>query len=168
MGRFVQVIARTWLSQELYGHKYAPSIATYTSPYLYVKAMLYTASADVLDKVERRYIQGMIEVLLSDPDPEIIHFVEHFQIRDPELVGSSSFLSNSMVTSRSMARVLVYDALRTATADGVYDPAEKVHVYRVSRQTGISDSVTAKLEDISVRELRLSQRKRELLLHGRY
>lgn len=72
MGRFRQILGNTFLVQQLYGSKYAPHIGKFHIPYAYVKAMLFAASADDLAPPERRYIEGLVEILLPASDAQMI------------------------------------------------------------------------------------------------
>ena len=166
MKQFVQCIATGWLNRQLYGWKFAPSIANFDYPYIYLKAMLYIAGADTLDVHEKRQIQGHIEVLLPKMDSDIMTFVENYAANSPAPIAPSSFISGTMLTSPVLARVLLYDAVRAAFADGVYAPKERDHVYNVGKQLGIPDTITYKIETIAERELAVTRKKRRLLLSG--
>eukprot|EP00758_Cryptobia_borreli_P009059 Tbor_TRINITY_DN5442_c1_g20::TRINITY_DN5442_c1_g20_i1::g.25151::m.25151 len=200
-GRFIPYISRAWLSHHLYGWKFAPSIAKFAYPYVYLKAILYIASADDLHNNERRYIQGLVEVLLAETDPDMMQFIEVYGRCDTAGVSSSSqsaqictssaeealpenspplqdsssscaevlppsFISGSMLTSPVLSRVLLYDAVKAATADRNYTECERVHVYSIGKQLGIPESVTSRIETIAEREMILAVRKRALLLYG--
>lgn len=74
-----------------------------------------------------------------------------------------SFVSPSTFPS-SMARVLVYDAVCTCAADGLYSAKEKERVALVSSHIGLSSAVRGQIEKLALQEKVLSIRKRRLLL----
>lgn len=74
-----------------------------------------------------------------------------------------SFVSPSTFPS-SMARVLVYDAVCTCVADGLYSAKEKERVALVSSHIGLSTAVRGQIEKLALQEKVLSIRKRRLLL----
>lgn len=168
MGRFLQILGNTFLVEQLYGSKYSPHIGKFYLPYVYVKAMLYAAGADELATSERQYIQGLAEILLPVNDAqcietrlEVVQFIEAVpQGKSNENI--SSFLSGSMLTSPVLSRVLIYDAVRAASADGVYSLQEQEHVHRVCKQLGISENVRMRIEAISEKENILADRKKKL------
>lgn len=160
MGRFTSVIARSWLAEQQYGWRFAPNIGTSSSPYVYTKTMLYAAGADELCSQERRHIQGLVEVMLCEPDADLMHFIENYQGNN----GPVSYAgTNEAVRSPSVARILMYDTMRAAIADGDYDQKEKVCVHRVVKQLGIPDTLAQKIEELALREQELNCRKASLL-----
>jgi len=177
-GRFSNVLRTTFIAQFLYGTKFAPHIGTFPYPHVYVKAMLYSAGADGIEVQERAYIQGLIDVLFpvddqqqSETKIELVHFVEVASSvpQDVEWSPSSStatvasFLSGSMMTSPTLSRILLYDAVKAAVADGEYSPLEQEHVAKVSRQLGIPHLVTSRIETIATAETNFSARKEAML-----
>lgn len=169
MGRFLQILGKTFVVEHLYGSKYAPHIGKYYLPYVYVKAMLFAAGADELAHHERQYIQGLVEILLPSHDAQAIeNRLEIAQFIEAVSPGKSSenissFLSGSMLTSPVLSRVLVYDAICAASADGHYSLEERQHVLRVGKQLGISENVRMKMERICEGEHRTAARKATLL-----
>lgn len=164
MSLFVPVVARTWLATQFYGWRFAPNISTCDSPYVYVKAMLYTAGADDLQSKERAYIHGLVDVMLTEPDPELMQFVEHYACDDS--VDVKYFLGRTMM-STVLARVLIYDAVKAACSDGVYDTNERKHVHSVAREVGVPDERLKRIERIALREGVLATRKADLLRRKR-
>lgn len=163
MGRFTSVIARTWLAEQQYGWRFAPHIGTFSLPYVYAKTMLYAAGADELRSQERTHIYGLAEVMLCKPDGDLLYFIENFP-KDSNSTNSASIgLSNAAVRAPSVSRILLYDTLRAAIADGDYDQMEKVHVHRVVRHLGIPDGVASKIEEVALKEMELGKRKAALL-----
>lgn len=73
-----------------------------------------------------------------------------------------SFVSPATFPS-SMARVLVYDAVCTCVADGLYSAKEKERVALVSSHIGLSTAVRGQIEKLALQEKVLSIRKRRLL-----
>lgn len=177
-GLFAPFVARTWLCHHLYGWKFAPNIASYDKPFGYVKSMLFTATADSLSSTERRYIQGLVEVLgVSSVNSahddvatytDLINFVEHApRYNDTSATTDSSpaaFLSGAMSSSPVLSRVMLYDAVRAATADGIYDGKEQAHVQKVGKQLGIPRDVVRNIELLAKKEAVVAGRKRMLLL----
>lgn len=170
MGRFLQIIGNTFLVQQLYGSKYTPNIGRFFLPYVYVKAMLFAAGADELHPAERHYVQGLVETLLTGCDPqsienrlELTQFIEAVPKRQSKGENISSFLSGSTLASPVLSRVLLYDAIRSAAADGEFSAEEQDHVMRVSKQLGIPESVKMSIESICRREMELNARKERLL-----
>lgn len=168
MGRFLKILGDTFLTEHLYGSKYFPNLGKYFSPYIYVKAMIYAAGADELSLKERQYIQGLVEILLPNNNAqaienrlEIVSFVEATVPNSEENI--SSFLSGSMMTSPVLSRVLIYDVVRAATADGEYSKQEREHVHRVCKQLGITENIRKAIEEVSEREQQVAARKRDLL-----
>lgn len=168
MGRFLTILGHTFLTEHLYGSKYFPNLGKYFYPYIYVKAMIYAAGADDLSLQERQYIQGLVEILLPNSNAqtienrlEIVHFVEAAVPNSAENI--SSFLSGSMMTSPILSRVLMYDVVRAASADGEYSKQEKEHVHRVCKQLGITENIRKSIEEVSDREQQVAARKRALL-----
>lgn len=164
MSRFIPVIARTWLAQQIYGWRFAPNINTCDNPYVYVKAMLYTAGADDLQSKERAHIQGLLDVMLVDSDPDLMQFVEHFSC--DETIDVKYFLGRTAM-SKILARVLLYDAVKAACSDGVYNQKERKHVHYVAKELGVPDERLRRIERISMREGVLATRKAELLRRPR-
>jgi hypothetical protein len=74
-----------------------------------------------------------------------------------------SFVSPATFPS-SMARVLIYDAVCTCVADGLYSAKEKERVALVSSHIGLSTAVRGQIEKLALQEKVLSIRKRRLLL----
>lgn len=74
-----------------------------------------------------------------------------------------SFVSPATFPS-SMARVLIYDAVCTCVADGLYSAKEKERVALVSSHIGLSTAVRCQIEKLALQEKVLSIRKRRLLL----
>ncbi|KPA83936.1 hypothetical protein ABB37_02094 [Leptomonas pyrrhocoris] len=73
-----------------------------------------------------------------------------------------SFVSPATFPS-SMARVLIYDAVCTCVADGLYSVKEKERVALVSSHIGLSTAVRGQIEKLALQEKVLSIRKRRLL-----
>ena len=200
MPRFLGVLGRSFLVQNLYGSRYAPHIGTFSLPIVYIKAMLYSAAADQVNEPERQYVQGFLDVIFPTSDQyEYENKIELKQIVDAyQSVGSrqmvpaalasdgtplssgtgsnqvkqqtenvSSFLSGSMLTNPVLARILLYDSIRTAAEDGTYSHAEQENAAKVSKQLGIAEVVTNRIEAIAAAEVKLAHRKRALFLSGR-
>lgn len=74
-----------------------------------------------------------------------------------------SFVSATAFPS-SIARVLVYDAVCTCVADGLYSAKEKKRVALVSSHIGLSSAVRSQIEKLALQEKVISIRKRRLLL----
>ncbi|KPI87448.1 hypothetical protein ABL78_3479 [Leptomonas seymouri] len=64
----------------------------------------------------------------------------------------------------SIARVLIYDAVCTCVADGLYSAKEKERVALVSSHIGLSTAVRGQIEKLALQEKVLSIRKRRQLL----
>jgi hypothetical protein len=196
MSRFLNVLGKSFLVQNLYGSRYAPHIGTFALPVVYIKAMLYSASADQVNSAERKYVQGFIDVIFPSGDQQeyenkiALQQIAHaYQTSTPSAVpvattssqpGSAvslakkpkaesvtSFLSGSMLTNPVLARILLYDSIRTAAEDGSYTHVEQENAAKISKQLGISEAVTNRIEAIAAAEVRLANRKRDLLLLGK-
>lgn len=172
MGRFLGVLGRSFLVQNLYGSRYAPHIGTFPLPHVYVKAMLYSAASDTINETERRYVQGFVDVVFPCAEQqqyenkmELVHFVESFRKNSADDVVNISFLSGSMMTNPVLARILLYDSIRTCAEDGVYSQPEQVSAARISKQLGIPEVITNKIEAIAQSEVALRERKMALLLN---
>jgi hypothetical protein len=168
MGRFLKILGDTFLTEHLYGSKYFPNLGKYYFPFIYVKAMIYTAGADELSLKERQYIQGLAEILLPNNNAqaienrlEIVSFVDTAIPNSEEHI--SSFLSGSMMTSPVLSRVLIYDVVRAAAADGEYSKQERENVHRVCKQLGITENIRKAIEEVSEREQQIATQKRDLL-----
>ncbi|KAK7194319.1 hypothetical protein NESM_000346900 [Novymonas esmeraldas] len=74
-----------------------------------------------------------------------------------------SFVSAAAFPS-PIARVLVYDAVCTCVADGLYSAKEKERVALVSSHIGLSSAVRSQIEKLALQETVISMRKRRLLL----
>ncbi|KAG5478914.1 hypothetical protein CUR178_05495 [Leishmania enriettii] len=74
-----------------------------------------------------------------------------------------SFVSATAFPS-SIARVLIYDAVCTCVADGLYSAKEKERVALVSSHIGLSSAVRDQIEKLALQEKVISIRKRRLLL----
>lgn len=166
MASFLSVISRTFLANQLYGWKYAPHIGTFSEPYVYVKAMLFTAGADRLDHVERAYIQGLVENLFPESDSEISNFVEHFPATQSSL-SVANFLSGAIIGSPVFARILLYDSVRAAISDEEFSKNERASVFKVAKQLGVGEKTTHEIERLVLKEAEISDRKRSLLLSGK-
>ncbi|GET88758.1 hypothetical protein, conserved [Leishmania tarentolae] len=64
----------------------------------------------------------------------------------------------------SIARVLIYDAVCTCLADGVYTAKEKERVALLSSHIGLFSAVRGQIEKLALQEKVISIRKRRLLL----
>ncbi|KAG5478703.1 hypothetical protein LSCM1_06107 [Leishmania martiniquensis] len=73
-----------------------------------------------------------------------------------------SFVSAAAFPS-SIARVLIYDAVCTCVADGLYGAKEKERVALVSSHIGLSSAVRDQIEKLALQERAISNRKRRLL-----
>ncbi|TPP51312.1 hypothetical protein CGC20_18020 [Leishmania donovani] len=74
-----------------------------------------------------------------------------------------SFVSATAFPS-SIARVLIYDAVCTCVADGLYSAKEKERVALLSSHIGLSSAVRSQIEKLALQEKVISIRKRRLLL----
>ncbi|CAG9574292.1 conserved hypothetical protein [Leishmania major strain Friedlin] len=74
-----------------------------------------------------------------------------------------SFVSATAFPS-SIARVLIYDAVCTCVADGLYSAKEKERVALLSSHIGLSSAVRGQIEKLALQEKVISIRKRRLLL----
>ncbi|CBZ27244.1 conserved hypothetical protein [Leishmania mexicana MHOM/GT/2001/U1103] len=74
-----------------------------------------------------------------------------------------SFVSATAFPS-SIARVLIYDAVCTCMADGLYSAKEKERVALLSSHIGLSSAVRGQIEKLALQEKVISIRKRRLLL----
>jgi hypothetical protein len=172
MGRFLQVLGSGFLVQQLYGSRYAPHVGMFNMPHVYVKAMIYGAGADELTAPERQYVRGLVELLLSaiekyDDRMDLLQFIDALPSKQAACVDSViEFLSGSLSASPSVSRVMLYDAIKAACADGEYDTREAVHVHHVAKQLGVAENVTVDLENIVLKEQELSRRKENLLKLG--
>ncbi len=187
MPRFLAVLGRSFLVQNLYGSRYAPHIGTFSLPFVYIKAMLYSASADNVNGAERQYVQGFIDVIFPTGDQheyenkialqQLVHAyptagnsAQESPTSSPPAAKAaksesvSSFLSGSMLTNPVLARILLYDSIRTASEDGCYTHVEQENAAKISKQLGISEAVTNRIEAIVSAEVRLANRKKALLL----
>lgn len=176
--RFSPYVARCWLCHLMYGWKFAPSIATFERPFGYVKAMLFAASADELSGPERRYVLGLVEVFVagggimqqsgSYEDPvninDLITFIEHAPAQRLKTEVRPQTFSTGAMRSPLLAKIMLYDAVRAATADGVYDALEQEHVGLVGKQLGVPKDTVGRIELLAKKEGIIAAHKRSLLL----
>lgn len=96
--RFAPAIRRTWLQQELYGWRHAPSLENCKTPFLYAKLLL---SATGAAPEQREYVLGMFYALNGGdrtPDGELIQYVHHYHpssAADDDEVPAADFMTAS-------------------------------------------------------------------------
>jgi hypothetical protein len=164
--RFVPIIARTWLAQQTYGWRFAPCIDTVSAPFLYVKIIIFAVGAETLQTSERAHIRGLVEVMMEDPEPDLLNFVEHYTYTLRPGSTSPTFLtatSSSSLGSPTLARVLIYDAVSASCADDDYDSIERANVARVAHQFALPTDRVHQIERLVMREVEIRQRKSKLL-----
>jgi hypothetical protein len=163
--RFIPCISRSWLVEELYGWRHAPSIAACRVPYVYAKAMLYAAGAGPSKAQYRDYVTGMLSAhLAGGMDADLLQFVNHFdrasQISAPEFSAAVGVRRLPTVN----ARVIVYDAVSTAIADGALDGDAASDVTAVAKELGVTAKCARRIASLCEREATLLAKRRSLLL----
>lgn len=98
--RYVPIVGRTFLVEQLYGSKYSPHLGTSQMPFVFVKTLLLCASGQGLSGSESRYIRGLIESLLP------------------------SGVSEGNLTTQELMQLV--DAMPVATGSHVLDDGEHV------------------------------------------
>ena len=157
--QLLSVISRVWFAQQMYGWKYAPNITTYAFPYVYAKALLFAVSQNNLCTPERQHVTALVEV--TSDDRELRQFVENYQFEGN--IKVASFISGSTLVSPALARVIVYEAVTAAAADGLYVDKEKDNVAQVAKQLGVPKAVVAHIEELCMRERKVTAKKKQLL-----
>ncbi len=72
-------------------------------------------------------------------------------------------LERNMPTARTWGRVAIFDAIRAASADHVYDEAEMTAIRRLAMRLDIDEDVIADLEALYRDEVALKQRRIDLV-----
>lgn len=139
--------------------------------------MLYSATADELSGAERRYVLGLVEVFMSGggtiksgyyEDPvninDLINFIEHAPAQRIATEVTPSTFSTGTMQSPILAKIMLYDAVRAAAADGIYDTREQDHVHQVGKQLGVPHDVIDRIEVLATKEALIAMHKRCLLL----
>ncbi|CAM36612.1 conserved hypothetical protein [Leishmania braziliensis MHOM/BR/75/M2904] len=107
---------------------------------------------------------GVLARLGSDAAAEAVRSrAEELEEDAVAMESIMSFVSATMFPS-SIARVLIYDAVCTCMADGLYRSKEKERVTLVSSHIGLSSAVRGQIEKLALQEKVISIRKRRLLL----
>lgn len=88
--------------------------------------------------------------------------VDEYDVGSGLQTSIGSFISASTFPA-TYGRVLVYDAVTTCVADGLYSAKEKERVTLVASEIGLSSSVREQIEKMALREKVLSHRKAILL-----
>jgi hypothetical protein len=172
--RFIPTISRGWLMEEVYGWRQAPSIAACRVPYLYAKAMLFAAgagSATTGTQRKREYVAGMLGAHFAGAaDADLLQFVNYFdrtaQPDPPSFEAARTGLRKGV--RRGLpgvnARVIVYDAVRTATATGALSTSAAADVAAVASELGVSAIAAKRIATLCDREASLELRRRKLLM----
>jgi hypothetical protein len=122
----------------------------------YLLSLKIILAADGLHPLEEHALsRGM--VLMGVPD-DIRSAVQRFEVGGAIL---EDYLPRT--TSRTRARLLVYDAVRLASADGLYADAERQAVSRAALALGIDVFAVRALEGLVQLERTVEQLRRGLL-----
>uniref|UniRef100_A0A7S1QGU3 Uncharacterized protein n=1 Tax=Neobodo designis TaxID=312471 RepID=A0A7S1QGU3_NEODS len=149
--RFLGAISRAWLAEEVYGFRAAQSVAQCQMPFLYAKALLVAAGG------RAGPVAGLLNAHFAGAvDTELMTFVSHFDAQD---IGAAA-LENSARIAPANARVVVYDALTAATANG----ASTLQASKIAAELGVEPATAEQLADICDREASIEARRRKMLL----
>jgi hypothetical protein len=122
----------------------------------YLLSLKLILAADGLHPLEEHALsRGM--ALMGVPD-EICAAVQSFEVAGAQL---EDYLPRA--TTRARARLLVYDAVRLASADGLYADAEREAVARAALALGVDVFAVRALEGLVQMERVVEQMRRGLL-----
>jgi hypothetical protein len=122
----------------------------------YLLSLKIILAADGLHPLEEQALtRGM--ALMGVPD-DIRSAVQRFEVRGAQL---EDYLPRS--APRARARLLVYDAVRLASADGLYADAEREAVARAALALGVDVFAVRALEGLVQMERVVEQMRRGLL-----
>ena len=164
--RFIPTIARTWLTQQIYGWPFAPTIDNFDGPYTYAKALLFAAGGDEVAPSERQHVIGLVEVLMTSSNDEdqadLLTLVQHWS-SSPGDSATNVISAAASSTEPMVTRIMLYDAVNACCADDTYDPLEKANVAKVSTFFSVPRNRLRQIEELALREVALRKRKVDVL-----
>jgi len=133
----------------------------------YMSSVMLCASSDgVLDPKEKAWVLGYAAALGSPAD--LMRELESMTVENlkRQNLGEDfeKFCARTDKRSTASKRGIIYDAIRAASADGVFHTDERQSVVNLALKFGLSKEVVAELEALHNEERALSKRK-EALVH---
>jgi len=132
----------------------------------YMSSVMLCASSDgVLDPKEKAWVLGYAAALGSPAD--LMKELESMSVDSlkKQNLGEDfeKFCARSDKRSTASKRGIIYDAIRAASADGVFAIAERKSVVDLAIKFGLSESVVSELEGLVNDEKALKEKKANLV-----
>ena len=145
-----------WFLKQWYGH--VPTETNLDSMQRFGKALMCIVGADGLSPGEREFFIAMGQT--GGVPQEIIDGIVATDVKKESLDALLKGIKDT-----PLARVMLFDAITVAHADGVYSAAEKAEAARAAKLLGIDDSTLATIEGLVEMDENL-RRTRASLLFG--
>jgi uncharacterized tellurite resistance protein B-like protein len=125
----------------------------------YAKALLVVAGADGLSTAEMEHFVAW--QLTSGQPKSLVEELQHFDYRTADVKQVITEFRDLVEQTPEAKRMLIYDALRLAFADGKYSATERKALQHVAEELGIDRTVVIALEGVvsveaAARQMRLA------------
>jgi uncharacterized tellurite resistance protein B-like protein len=125
----------------------------------YAKALLAVAGADGMSTAEMEHFVAWQRA--SGHPASLIEELSHFDYRNADIKQVIAAFRSATERTPEAKRMLIYDAIRLASADGKYSVTERKALQEVAEELGVDRTLVIALEgavsvEVAARQMRLS------------
>lgn len=125
----------------------------------YAKALLVVAGADGMSTAEMDHFVAWQHT--SGHPKDLIEELQHFDYRSADVKQVITAFRELVEQTPEAKRMLIYDALRIAHADGKYSASERKALQQVAEELGVDRTIVIALEGVvsvefAARQMRLA------------